>query len=120
MATVLNFYHLGKVIPEGAVYIGRAMPHLGLQGSKFANPFKLTDEMYRDAVIQQYRVWLWSQIVCTKKITEQDLLDLEGKDVVCFCKHKTKEVACHGDVVLAAVEWAINRRENNDIEHRRT
>lgn len=41
---VLNFYHLSKVIPEGAVYIGRRMPHFGLQQSKFANPFKLSED----------------------------------------------------------------------------
>lgn len=41
---VLNFYHLSKVIPDNAVYIGRAMPHFGLKQSKFANPFKLSKE----------------------------------------------------------------------------
>lgn len=102
---VLNFYHLGKVIPEGAVYIGRSMPHLGLQTSKFANPYKLNENETRGATIERYRHWLWEQIR-TGKITVQDLLDLEGKDLVCFCKQPKKEVACHGDVVEAAVKWA--------------
>lgn len=113
MATVLNFYHLGKVIPEGAVYIGRSMPSLGLKASKFANPYRLNDNETRGATIERYRVYLWKEIRAGR-ITMQDLLDLEGKDVVCFCKHKTKEVACHGDVVLAAVKWAVKRNKNHE------
>jgi len=114
MAAVLNFYHLGNVIPPGAEYIGRAMPHLGLRASKFANPFKLNEGETRGATIERYRVYLWQKIK-KGEITIQDLLALEGKDLVCFCKHKTKEVACHGDVVKAAVEWAVKRRDANEL-----
>lgn len=101
---VLNFYHLGKVIPDGAVYIGRAMPHFGLKASKFANPFKLKDDEPRGSTIQRYKEWLWDQIR-SGKISLEDLLELEGKDVVCFCSPQK----CHGDVLVAAVAWA--RRE---------
>ena len=58
MAKVLNFYHIGKVIPENAEYMGRAMPHLGLKQSKFANPYKLSKNEPRGATIERYRVWL--------------------------------------------------------------
>ena len=92
---ILNFYHLNKKIPENAVYIGRAMPHLGLKQSKFANPFRLNDKETREETIQRYRVWLWEQIR-TGKINMQDLLDLDGKDLVCFCKQPNKDVAWHG------------------------
>ena len=98
---VLNFYHLGKVIPEGAVYIGRAMPHMGLKAAKFVNPFKLKDDEPRGSTIQRYKEWLWEQIRCGK-ITLEDLLELEGKDLVCFCAPQP----CHGDVLVAAVAWA--------------
>lgn len=98
---VMNFYHLGKKIPENAVYIGRRMPHFGLQQSKFANPFKLSDDEPRGATIERYRVWLWEQIR-SGKITIEDLLALEGKDLVCFCHPHP----CHGDVIEAAVKWA--------------
>lgn len=98
---VLNFYHLRKVIPENAVYIGRSMPHFGLKQSKFANPFKLSKEEPRGATIERYRVWLWGQIR-SGKITIEDLLALEGKDLVCFCHPHP----CHGDVIEAAVKWA--------------
>lgn len=98
---VLNFYHLSKVIPENAEYIGRSMPHFGLKQSKFANPFKLSKEEPRGATIERYRVWLWQQIR-SGKITIEDLLALEGKDLVCFCHPHP----CHGDVLEAAVKWA--------------
>lgn len=45
------------------------------------------------------------------EITIQDLLDLDGKDLVCFCKQPNKEVACHCDVILAAIEWAKQRSQ---------
>lgn len=98
---VLNFYHLGKVIPEGAIYIGRAMPHFGLKASKFANPFKLQAGEPRGSTIQRYKEWLWEHIR-SGKITLEDLLELENKDLVCFCAPQ----ACHGDVLVAAVNWA--------------
>lgn len=74
MAKVLNFYHIGKVIPPNAEYMGRAMPHLGLKQSKFANPFKLSKDEPRGATIEKYRVWLWEQIRAGK-ITVQVVLD---------------------------------------------
>lgn len=107
---VLNFYHLNKTLPENAVYIGRAMPHLGLKGSKFANPYKISENQSREVVIQKYKEWLWKQIK-SGQITLQELLDLEGYDLVCFCKQPNKEVACHGDVIMAAVSWA--RKEHD-------
>lgn len=109
---VLNFYHIGKMIPEGCVYIGRGMPHLGLIQSKFANPFKISDNQDRDEVIEKYKKWLWDQIK-SGKITLEDLLELEGKNLVCFCKQEGKEVACHGDVLVSAVTWA--RKKYNTL-----
>lgn len=103
MPQVLNFYKIGKVIPEGAVYIGRNMA--GLVGSKFANPFKITEEEPREVVIAKYKVWLWQEIK-SGNISLEELLDLEGKDLVCFCKQEGKEVPCHGDVLLSAIKWA--------------
>ena len=102
---VLNYYKCGKAIPENAVYIARGQPHLGLPHSKFANPFKITDTDTREIVVEKYKKWLWEQIR-SGKITLEDLLELENKDVVCFCKQEGKEVACHGDVLVKAVAWA--------------
>ena len=74
------------------VYIGR--------GSKWGNPFKLGDGVSRDEVIQKYRRYLWEQIKAGV-ITKQDLIELDGKRLGCFCKPKS----CHGDVIVAAVQW---------------
>ena len=102
---VLNFYHIGLEIPEGAVYIGRSMR--GLTGHKLANPFKLDKGGgNRDEVVDKYRSWLWGQIR-DGKVTVDDLLSLDGKDLVCFCHPKR----CHGDILISAVEWAKKQKE---------
>ena len=74
------------------VYIGR--------GSKWGNPYKLTSEDKRDEVVELYRKHLWKQIK-TGEITKEDLLELDGKTLGCFCKPKK----CHGDVIASAVKW---------------
>lgn len=109
---VLNFYHLGKKIPDGAVYIGRSMPHLGLSGSLFANPFKLSKSLTGDQahaerldVLQKYRRYLFNKIQ-NNEITLDDLIALKDHDLVCFCAPR----ACHGDVLKLAVKWACEQR----------
>lgn len=42
------------------VYIGR--PGRGRAGSPLGNPYVLKDESHRDAVVEQYRRWLWQQV----------------------------------------------------------
>jgi hypothetical protein len=42
MPRVLNFRTAG--LPEGAIYIGRAMPRAKLRESKWRNPFKLAKQ----------------------------------------------------------------------------
>ena len=109
MAKVLNFYHIGKVIPEGAVYVGRTMKKFGLVGHPLANPFPLNKEgSNRDEVIEEYRQWLWLQLQ-RKGGALKHLLDLDGKDLVCFCSPKR----CHCDIILSAIEWAKKQRSHN-------
>lgn len=103
---VLNFYHLNRTIPDNAVYIGRANRKLGLIGSRFANPFPITEQDDRDAVVTKYGQWLWGQLKAGT-ITEAHLLELEGKDLVCYCAPKR----CHGDVLKNAVAWARLRAD---------
>lgn len=106
---VLNYYHLNKIIPEGAVYIGRAQPHIGLTGSIFANPNPLakgaSDEA-REENLGRYRQQLVAKVK-SGAIKMEDLLALEGRDLVCFCAPKR----CHGNVVSEAVEWAVKQRD---------
>ena len=101
---VLNYYALGKTIPDDAVYIGRGNATRGLPHSPFANPFKMNTEADRIGVVQNYRDWLWQQLQAGK-ILEADLLALQGKNLVCYCAPK----ACHGDVLKDAVAWAVRR-----------
>lgn len=76
------------------VYIGR--------GSRWGNPFHIGKDGTREDVIQKYRIWLWREIKAGR-ITKEDLKALRGKRLGCFCKPE----ACHGDVLVAATEWAL-------------
>lgn len=104
---VLNLYHLKGVIPENAVYIGRANAKFNLPNSGWGNPFFLSDPNLREKVYAKYATWLDEQ-VASKKITVERLLSLEGKDLVCFCSPKL----CHGHALKEKVEWAIQQRDN--------
>lgn len=74
-------------------YIGR--------GSRWGNPFHIGKDGSREEVIRKYRKWLWGEIQ-KGRITKEDLVALKHKKLGCFCKPQ----ACHGDVIVAAVEWA--------------
>lgn len=86
--TVVNKYK-----EEYDVYIGR--------GSRWGNPYAIGEHGTRDEVIETYRHFLWKQIR-SGDVTIEDLLELDGKRLGCFCKPQ----ACHGDVIAKAVEWA--------------
>ena len=75
------------------VYIGR--------GSHWGNPFVIGKDGDRDQVIAKYKDLL-KQRLRSGDVTRADLLALDGKKLGCFCKPK----ACHGDVLVDAVEWA--------------
>ena len=74
------------------------------------NPFNLT-EYSRQESVQNYRRWLWRKIktrdaaVC-RKLKELKKLAMAGDlNLLCHCKPK----ACHGDIIKAALEWAIRQ-----------
>lgn len=103
MAKVLN-YSKTRGVHSNAVYIGRSMK--GIAGNeKFHNPFKMYKESQRDSVCEMYRRHLWKQIKLGI-VTIDDLLALDGKDLVCWCAPAN----CHGDVIMAAIEWAKKQR----------
>ena len=83
---VVNFYHMGKQIPEDGVYIGRANKNFNLPSSIFANPFPMKDqsEDERTRVILEFKNWLWKQL-SEEKFTKKDLLALNGKKLCCYC-----------------------------------
>ena len=99
MTEVVNIYKIDKE-RDDVVYIGR--------GSKWGNPYshregtKATFKVEtRDESINEYRKFLWKQIK-DGNILIEDLLALDGKRLACFCKPNS----CHGDIILAAIEWA--------------
>jgi hypothetical protein len=105
------------VIPEGAVYIGRAAP--GLPRSPFHNPFKLNDTLGAETVadvLAIYENWLAyghtapyprpGESARLAAIRDEALRRIEagevtGRDVACWCREGNP---CHGDVLLRAVE----------------
>lgn len=86
---VLNYYHLKRRIPPGAVYIGRGRRDMP---SAWGNPFVIGPDGTRDEVIAKFRAWLMSQ----PDMQARARRELAGKDLVCFCAPN----ACHGDVLL--------------------
>lgn len=94
MSEVVNKHKVNMDDPD-IVYIGR--------GSVWGNPFPMKDksEQERSRVIKAYRQWLWLQQM-QGQITKEMILDLEGKRLACYCAPK----ACHGDVLIKAIEWA--------------
>lgn len=83
------------------VYIGR--------GSKWGNPYPITETEDRDTVINKYKQYLWKEInTPCGKITKSDILNLSGKRLGCFCKPKP----CHGDVLVAAYRYFSEIKED--------
>ena len=75
------------------VYIGR--------GSRWGNRFVIGKDGDRNEVIEKYRVWLWNEIK-EGRVSKKDLRELKNKKLGCFCK----PLACHGDVLMKAIDWA--------------
>jgi hypothetical protein len=89
--TVLNKY---KLLPgQTGVYIGR--------GSIWGNPFVIGRDGDRNAVCDKHTDHLWKQIR-DGEITLQQLADLDGKNLICFCA----PCRCHGDTLVKAAAWA--------------
>ncbi|MEP7342635.1 MAG: DUF4326 domain-containing protein [Acidobacteriota bacterium] len=83
------------------VYIGRP--------SLIGNPFRIGAHGTREQVIAKYREWLWQQIK-ERGGVYRELCRMVGEarkgdlTLICWCKERSRQVACHGDVVRAALE----------------
>lgn len=84
--------HHGK-IPHDAIYIGR--------GSKFGNPYRIGVHGNRETVINKYEIHL-NNLLDDGIITVNELADMYGFDLVCFCK----PLPCHGDVLMRYINEA--------------
>lgn len=87
MSKVLNMYHTGKKVPEGAVYIGRP--------TKWGNTFEIGKDGTREEVVAKYEAWLRNN----PKLLEEAKSELRGKDLICWCAPRP----CHGDVLLRLI-----------------
>ena len=77
------------------------------RSSRWGNPYRIGNYGLREEVIERYKKWLKQQIR-DGEVTIDDLLKLgESKFLGCWCKPK----ACHGDVLLKAIEWARKERK---------
>lgn len=90
-ATVVNLKH-GQIYD---VYIGRAMPRLGLKGSPWANPFKIDAGCSREMAIEKYRLWLLAQPHLLARLPE-----LRDKRLGCWCFPEP----CHGGVLIELID----------------
>lgn len=100
MTEVVNKYKVNMDDPD-IIYIGR--------GSIWGNPYRMSDSRTRDDVVEAYRRYLWSAIR-NGVVTKDMLKELDGKRLACYCFPQR----CHGDVLKAAIEWAIKELENDD------
>jgi len=95
---------------EPAFYIGRKCGQKWPE-SPLGNPFRMHSEDERGLVIAKYRTWLWQRLQYPgseqyKMVHKIAHMASAGIDVhlLCWCK----PLACHGDVVKAAIEWMLN------------
>lgn len=79
------------------IYIGR--------GGKWGNPFVIGRDGDRDEVISLYAKYLKDSIK-NGVISIDELCELDGKVLGCFCKPER----CHGDVLVKAVKWAVEKK----------
>lgn len=83
------------------VYIGREVPEHGIAGSKWGNPFVMTDDSdkERERAIAAYRDWVVAQPELMSSLEE-----LRGRRLGCWCSPKP----CHGDVLVELIEAGDN------------
>ena len=74
------------------LYIGRRNRHLGLEESKWANPYSLTYNS-RERCLALYKEYIVNKI--TSDPIKYDLLEFAGKELGCTCA----PFPCHGDVL---------------------
>ena len=79
---VLNARKVGQHV-DNAVYVGRP--------SKFGNPFSMSNEIYRDIAIENFREYFYRSPELQKAAVEE----LTGKHLICWCSPKD----CHATII---------------------
>ena len=80
-----------KVIPFYDLYMGRPNNWLGLEGSKWQNPFRMKNEGDRERVLAEYEQYVEDSPDLIKALPE-----LVDKVLACYCPSHKK---CHIDVL---------------------
>ncbi len=82
------------------VYIGRPMPHYGLNGSKYANPFTVKRWGLKEALR------LYEKRIRSDEVLMNQVHRLRGATLACWCAPKDRaltvedETVCHGQILL--------------------
>ena len=87
--------------PEGCIVVSRP--------SKWGNPYKITNGMSAQVVIQWYRADLWQ----TDKINMRNEIrrELGGHDLACWCP---LDQPCHADVLLEIANSPMEPEASHD------
>ena len=89
-----NNVYIGR---RGIVFIGgQRYPS---QDSPFANPFKIGKDGTREEVINRYRDYIVAKIE-NGEILHQQIENLRGKTLGCWCYNTGEEGSCHGDILI--------------------
>jgi hypothetical protein len=91
---------------ENNIYIGRG-GIVFIEGVRYpkkdsiwGNPYKKSDETTLESAIDLYKKYITKKIK-NNEITKEQILELKGKNLGCWCKtKKNPNAACHGDVLL--------------------
>jgi len=89
--TLLNTHWFGSIdkLPPNATYIGRPGPHGNIFSSK-------SGDLSKEDAVALHRVELYRKLIDEKTYFTQLKLELDGRDLACWCAIKNKYVACHG------------------------
>ena len=74
--------------------------------TRWGNRFRIGRDGTREEVIERYRLELRER-VSRGTVSLDDLAALKGAVLLCWCS----PLACHGDVLARAAEWAFAERE---------
>lgn len=98
---------------EGAFYIGRLNRWKKLAASPLANPYRITEDMDRQAAVNYFHGELLMILhatdlpATTRAKYANALIECRGRPLACWCRHdgapKTAETLCHGDAILAVL-----------------
>lgn len=86
---------------KGIVFIdGERYPK---QDSPWANPFKISDDLTRDDVVNKYRKYILTKL----KKDELNIKDIRHKRLGCWCVEPNKDVICHGHILIDILRYYL-------------